>query len=72
MRCWREPNAARTSDDTEVLRKRLELIAEALETAVRREVRRLRERGLPVYVARNSGIVDLSASSAPGGPDHPA
>ena len=40
--------------------ERLEAISGALREAVRREVQRLREQGLPVYVARNGHVVDAS------------
>jgi len=43
--------------DARFLRKRLETISEGLKEGVRREVRRLREKGLPVYVADNGKVV---------------
>lgn len=47
------------SVDPEFLRQRLEIIGEALEEAIRREVARLRKLGLPVYVSRNGSVVAL-------------
>ena len=45
--------------DPEFLRQRLETIGAGLKEAVRREVARLRARGLPVYVAKNGSVVAL-------------
>lgn len=55
--------------DPEFLRSRLETISEGFKEAIRREVRRLRERGLPVYVAKNGTVVALpdEKASAPRG-----
>ncbi len=41
------------------LQQRLEAICAGLKEGVRREVRRLRELGLPIYVAENGKVVDL-------------
>lgn len=45
--------------DSTFLNQRLDAIAEGLKEGVRREVQRLRERGLPVYVAQNGTVVAL-------------
>lgn len=45
--------------DSAFLKQRLAAIAEGLKEGVRREVQRLRERGLPVYVAKNGTVVAL-------------
>lgn len=54
--------------DPDFLGQRLEAISEGFKEAIRREVRRLRERGLPVYVAENGTVVELPAEqgAAPG------
>ena len=49
--------------DSTFLNQRLEAIAEGLKEGVRREVQRLRERGLPVYVAKNGTVVALPPES---------
>ena len=51
--------------DPGFLQKRLEAISEGLKEGVRREVRRLRQLGLPIYVARNGKVVDLQSEQAP-------
>jgi hypothetical protein len=54
--------------DTQFLHDRLETIASGLKEAVRREVRRLREQGLPVYVAENGKVVARNAASTDDSP----
>ena len=44
--------------DREFLRRRLDDLCEGLKEGVRREVKRLREEGLPVYVEENGKVVD--------------
>jgi len=51
--------------DSAFLKRRLEAIAEGLKEGVRREVQRLRERGLPVYVAKNGTVVALPPEAPP-------
>ena len=53
--------------DSTFLNQRLDAIAEGLKEGVRREVQRLRECGLPVYVAKNGTVVALP----PQAPDTP-
>lgn len=45
--------------DREFLLQRLEQISEGLKEAIRREVRRLRELGLPIYIARDGKVIAL-------------
>ncbi len=49
-----EPSTA----DSDFLHERLVAIGEGLKEGVRREVRRLRQLGLPIYVADNGRVVD--------------
>ena len=51
--------------DPAFLQQRLEAISEGLKEGVRREVRRLRELGLPIYVARDGKVVDLQPELPP-------
>jgi hypothetical protein len=44
--------------EAEILRQRLDQIAEGLQEGIRREVARLRRLGLPVYVAENGHVVE--------------
>lgn len=50
--------------DPGFLQKRLEAISEGLKEGIRREVQRLRELGLPIYVVRNGKVVDLQTKQA--------
>ena len=43
--------------EIQFLHDRLDAISEGLKEAIRREVRRLRDQGLPVYVADNGKVV---------------
>lgn len=45
--------------DSDFLDRRLDAIAEGLKEGVRREVQRLREQGLPVYVDKDGSVVAL-------------
>jgi hypothetical protein len=45
--------------DPEFLRQRQETIAEGFRKAIRREVARLRREGLPIYVFKDSKVVQL-------------
>ena len=47
----------RSDVDPTYLQKRLDVICEGLKEAVRREVQRLRDLGLPVFVADNGRVV---------------
>ncbi len=47
--------------DRQFLEDRLKAIGEGLEVGVRREVERLTELGLPIYVAYNGKVTDLQA-----------
>ena len=49
--------------DSEFLQKRLDMISEGLKEGIRREVQRLREQGLPVYVAHNGKVVRQPSAS---------
>lgn len=51
--------------DPAYLQKRLEAISEGLKEGVRREVQRLRELGLPIYVDRDGKVVDLQGELPP-------
>lgn len=48
--------------DPAFLEKRLDEICEGVQEGVRREVKRLREKGLPVYVARGDEVIVLPAA----------
>ena len=48
--------------DPAFLEQRLEDISEGLKEGVRREVKRLREKGLPVYMARGDEVIALPAA----------
>lgn len=47
--------------DRQFLEDRLRAISEGLKEGVRREVARLTELGLPIYVADNGKVIDLQA-----------
>ncbi len=47
------------------LEQRLEAISAGLKEGVRREVQRLRELGLPIYVIRDGKVVDLQGEQPP-------
>ena len=49
--------------DPAFLEKRLDEICDGVKEGVRREVKRLREKGLPVYVARGDEVVALPPDS---------
>ena len=59
----------RRTADSDFLQKRLLAIGEGLKEGVRREVRRLREHGLPIYVADNGTVIALPPG--PGTPESP-
>ena len=50
--------SGKPNNDAEILANRLEQIEEGLREAIRREVARLRQQGLPVYVAENGRVVE--------------
>ena len=55
----------RSPADSDFLQRRLLAIGEGLKEGVRREVRRLRELGLPVYVADNGTVIALPPTPRP-------
>ncbi len=54
--------------EAQFLKERLATIVEGAKEAIRREVKRLREQGLPVYVLRDGKVVDDSKSFDSPGP----
>jgi hypothetical protein len=50
--------------NSDFLQRRLLAIGEGLKEGVRRELRRLRELGLPIYVARNGTVIALPPARA--------
>lgn len=51
--------------DPDLLQRRLAQISHGLKEAVRREVHRLRQLGLPIYVATNGKVIALPPDDAP-------
>ena len=51
--------------DPEFLKSYLEKIAAGMTEAIRREVKRLRELGLPIYVDREGEVVNLGDEPGP-------
>lgn len=57
--------------DSNFLQERLDSISEGFKKAIRREVARLHEQGLPVYVAKNGTVVVAPAPKASPPPSKP-
>lgn len=52
-----KPDIGRSEPDEAFLQSRLDDISRGLKEGIRREVARLRELGLPIYVAENGTVV---------------